>query len=199
MTVNPNDVLEVTTIGEFDGTEDVINVYQFRMIGTSALSDEDAVSDLADIVRAVIDFLKGALSVLLIIRRFKLRNVTQNVLMGDVSFDEPLAGEMTGDPGPAGACLLMTMRTNISHVVLRKYFGVFTEAAYNSIGQFVSGVINAGVDVGNYLLDDIVGTFGGTWQYGTMSEKTGTWKVPGSLAVYSEPAYQRRRRRGAGS
>lgn len=197
-TINQNDVLELTLMGEFDGTEDVVNVFQFQKTSAGADDFSDVLDDFIGLVNSILNIIKALSSALLVWRRFKLRNITQGVLYGDIAISPEVSGTEGGSALPNGVAFLVTFRTDVSHVVMRKYFGGLTETDTIQPGVFTSTVIGAGADIISLLFNPITSA-GRTYQYGTLSSKTGTFKVPQSATAYGEPAYQRRRRRGVGS
>ena len=198
MTVAPNEIIEVTIEGDVSGVSDVVNVYQFQHTSASSISDADFLTDLAALLRALYDALKGLQSAVLTWRRIRARSITNpGTLIGELEFGTPVVGTSSSSMTPTNAALV-SFPTNISRVVPRKYIPLASEW-FDADGDLLAGAISALTTFKGTLLDTLTGTSGHTYVMGYKSAKTGTWILPISGAVTPTVVTQRRRRKGVGS
>lgn len=198
MPSNLNDVLRVDVIGDFDGTDELINVYQVRQTNVAALSDAEVLEDLKDFFEALYTIFQAVFTILTVYRRVKVFNVTTNTLIGELAFDTVVQGTQTGDPGAPGICVVANFNTQVPRVILRKFIGPVAEANLDGNGRLSPTATNAVFNGGLTLLSDIIGTFG-SYRYGYLSSKTLAFEQPTIVSVENIPGYQRRRKQGRGS
>lgn len=198
MPVTNGQVVRVDLVGDFDAVSDIVNVFQYKLIAGDNVADEDVLGDMLVIMSALLVIIKNLATILTVWRRIRVTNLSTGVLLGEASFSSPVEGTSTGDSGAAGVAALISLKTNIPRVVLRKYFGPLAEGVLGTNGRLSSGALDILTDVGEYLLADQTVT-PNTWQYGILSPKTNNWEVPSAAAFDNVPAYQRRRRPGSGS
>ena len=183
---------------EFDATEDVVNVYQFRLASGGPMSDEEAVDDILEILEVIYTIIRAGLSILQLFEDVRIFNVTQSVLLGVHEWPTLTAGTAAGDPTPPGVAAVLNFSTIIPKVSLRKYFGVFTEGAVGTTGLWLAPDVANVADIGTELLAPLVAT-NGTWSYGYISPKILGWVSPNGATNNNIPGYQRRRKQGRGS
>lgn len=198
MAVNTNDILEIAARAEFEGVEDVLNVYQYQYTGAPTILDSDAVDDLSNEVDDLYGFIVGNQSADYIYRDITIRNITQLAVLGVIPWPVKVAGTAPVDNLPPGVAGLINMATGIARVVLRKYFGGFVVSTLDTDGRFVSGVVAQFILFGLRLISP-VDVLGRTYQYGHFSPKTLQFEVPTSVTATDIPGYQRRRKQGRGS
>ena len=192
------DVIEVAVIAELDGSEDLVNVFQFKVSNTNWLDDADYFADLQQLVAALVVWLKASASLLATWKRFRARNLTNPGATVIAEMTTPVSGASSTDLLPLGVSGLLVFRTPEAGVVLRKFLGGQHELSVGSSGQWVSSTITSfGATVTGLLAPMLMSL--SDWQYGHISKATGVWLEPTSGYVSAEPAYQRRRRRGVGS
>lgn len=190
--------MEVAARMEFGGSEDVINVYQFRVIDIGDSDDLAIIDDLIDIMEVIYDNLDSTQTVELTYEDLSFRNITQDTTFGAFGWDSLTAGIASSDATAPGVCALINFATFLGKVILKKYFGVFTEGVTDADGTWSSVLVALLVTIGQYLLGDIVGT-AATYQYGYLSPKAGGFVLPVAATISDIPAYQRRRKQGRGS
>ena len=147
--VNANDLVEVKVNGTFQGSDDVLNIFQAKMtdpVGGTAAETLVWASEwiLALYVALISEFVDtyGFSSV-------DVQNLTQDQFLGN-----PVTlflGANVSDPLPPQSCALIMARTAVDEIDGRKYFGVFGEDTQ------AGGLLAAGV------LTDLA-TFGGNWR-----------------------------------
>jgi len=193
-----DDVVEVVARMEFDGVEDVVNVYQFRLDSVSSVDEADVVDDMLDIMEALYTILKAMLPVIQVFRDIRVRNVTQGLLYGVHAWPTLTVGTGTGGPLPPGVGGLVSFPTNVSRVTMRKYWGGTTQDYLDGSGLLIA----AGVTILTNAAAELIALHveaNGDWVYGYTSPKTLSFKEPVGALVTDIIAYQRRRKQGRGS
>lgn len=192
------DVVRVDLVAEAHGSEDVVNVFQFQKQDVGEITDADVLEDFLAIMRVIAEFVDALIKTTVIWQRIRVRNVTTNLLIGDGSFSPEIPGVNTTDANAMGVAAVIRFPTNVSRVVMSKFFGPIAEGVLGSTGLIASnpGTVQL-VTTAEYLIDDIVET-NGTWRYGYLSPKTGVFQIPLAAIINTEPGYQRRRKRGVG-
>lgn len=198
MTIAPNDIMEASARLEFDGVEDVVGVFQFRHDGVAPISDTLGVDDILEFLEVVYGLLNSAITAITLYRDVRIRNVTQDTVLGTFSWPTLVAGGTATDATPPGVAALLSFSTQIPRVAPRKYFGVLSEGGVGNDGRWTAGVTALLAAAGIALLFQFTAT-NSDWQYGYLSPKTAAFEVPTGVVVTDIPAYQRRRRQGRGS
>jgi len=197
--VDPGDIVELTTIAEYNGSEDIMNVYAFERTSGFSVDDESFIEDMKELAEAIILIAKGLVTVAVVFNRIRIRNLTQDVSLGEVSLAAPIDGTATGSSLPSGVAGLLVFSTTKPKCIGKKYFGPPSEDQLSAPGLFTTGFTDGLVDLGDLLLDPIVVTNGG-YQYVVVSTTTPFLaQLPTSARVTNVPAYQRRRKIGRGS
>lgn len=199
MTVpNINDVIEITMEGEFDSTEDVQNVFQMICGSTTIATQAEWQTDLNTIVNALLNIMKGYASIITWWRSYRVRNLTQGTPTEQYYLSPAVQGILTGDSLASGVCALWVFRTNIPGVTLRKFLGPPTENVNDAGGKWSSSFLATGAaDLATMMAGFTAAK--SQWWYGHYHVPTASPAFPTSAFMPSEPAYQRRRRRGRGS
>lgn len=198
MSVNQNDVMEVSARSEWNGVEDTVSVYQLRKTDSGPTDDADVVDDLVTIMELIYNIFLAAQTALLIYRDIRIKNVTQDVLMGVHPWPTITAGVATGGAMPPGNAALVSFDTGKPRVVLRKFLGGLVSTDLDADGTLDTAVVAALLVFGATLVAPLVQT-NGTYEYGYLSPKTLQWETPISVVVTDITAYQRRRKQGRGS
>lgn len=198
MAVHNGDIVRVDLLGKFNTVNDVINTFQFRVNSSGDVDEADVLLDLAALLAAVATVVANIANVLMVWHGIRAQNITQDTLLGEASFTEPIAGTGTSGPQAAGVAALMNFKTNKPKVILKKYFGVLDEAVVDAQGLLTSSAQVTLAQVADILADPDNGTFA-SYTYGVLSTKTSAFEVPSPGVVSPIPAYQRRRRQGRGS
>lgn len=193
-----DDVLEIAIVGEFDGTEEVVNVMQFQVEQTSVTTEANLVISLLELVEALLDVWEEMATAVQIWKRFRWRNLTTSGPSQTVELAADHPGVIAGDSEPPGVAGLLGFYTSESGVVLRKFLGPSAQSLMTSDGEFSGSAIGYGAAILALMVDPIV-VYQSTYRYGHTSGITLAWLTPTSGYMSTEPAYQRRRRRGKGS
>lgn len=192
------DIIRVAATLIYDSTEELVNVYHIRM-------NDGAQGDFAFMAAALQDYMDGImatldteLSTLIAAGLLSIANVTQNTVFGAIAWGDFAAGGAAGEPTAAGVTAFAFARTRVPRVQIRKYYGVFPQAAMVD-GVWDAGVTDACGDALDYHIaeQNVVGTL--DLQGVAYNRELLTWNYGVTVRVNSEPSYQRRRRRGVGS
>ena len=197
MAVNPQDILEITCRGEFNGVEDVVNVYQYRYTGASVAADADVISDFETEMESLYTPFVPDQMPTYEYRDITIRNLTQSVIMSVGAWPTLTDGTSAGKANPPGIAGLINMATTIVKVVLRKYLGGFAQSIVDDDGTFTTAFTAKLLVFGLQLILGFSVTVRG-YDYGHLSPKTTNFEVPTSASVTDIPAYQRRRKQGRG-
>jgi hypothetical protein len=198
MVVSQDNVLELSARMEFNGTEDVVNVFQFIKTDAGSITDSEAVDDVLDVLEGLYTFIIALYSVLLVFRDVRVFNRTTQELLGVHLWPTLVAGLQAQNATAPGVCAVVNFSTIVPKVSLRKYFGVLTEASVGPAGAFGVGTTSAVALMGAFLLEEHIEA-AANWQYGYFSPKTLSFVVPNGSSNDSIPGYQRRRKHGRGS
>lgn len=198
MPVAVGNVLRVDVIGDFDGTEDLVNAYQFRVESVTDPSDAAVLNDFAVFMRAQYALMAGLWAPSVVWRRVRVANISTDTLIGEQTFSTPLPGTAGGDQGAIQASALVSWKSNIPRVVMRKYFPI-SEPNVGSTSRLVASAVTALQNFGTTLLSVVTGFSNNTYRFGYLSPKTTSFVVPSSRVVSDIVATQRRRRPGVGS
>jgi len=198
MAVNSGDIIEVSARGEFDGTEDVVNVYQFKLTSAGPITDTEAVSDLLDLLDDLYVLWVPKQTTNYIYRDVRFANQTQSTLMGTFPWGAVTAGTNVGESLPPGNAAVLNLGTAIPRVILRKFIGGITKALIDADGTWDASIVTAMLNMAAILLAQWTGSYG-TWEYGFFSPKTLQWETPVAATATDIVGYQRRRKQGRGS
>lgn len=183
---------------DFDGINEINNVYQFRLESAVPITDEEAVDDILEIIDDVIQFLTTFLSVLVVARDIVVRRLSPATVFGAFPWPTFTAGVATADATPPGVAGQVYFSTAIPRVILRKYYGVFNETQISTAGDLRNTVRDAMALIGAKLLLSITAT-NGVWRYGYFSPKVAGFVEPTVATIPTPFSYQRRRKPGVGS
>lgn len=197
-TLEAGDVIEVSVQGDFDGTEDVFNVFQYKCTTGYTTDENGFAEDMKELVEAVIAIIKASVGVLTIYRRFRAQIITQVDAGRLIELDAAVPGTVVGASSPSGVCALWVFRIDKPRSSLRKYIGTISEEDVGTNGGFVSGALTRGATAIGSLMTQIVTTLD-VYKYGHYDPVLEVFHKPTGGYMNGEPAYQRRRRRGAGS
>lgn len=191
------EVFRTDVIGDFDGTELLVNSYQFLKVDVGTITDAELLDDLETITIALYTILKALSTVLTIWRRIHVHDVTNDLIIGDRVWASAQSGTMTGEPGITQGSAVVNFPTNVPRVTMRKYFGPIGELGIDSTGQMSSAVITPVAAAVALLIADFVET-NGTYHYGYESPKALTFKYAFAGNLSSIPGTLRSRKQGVG-
>lgn len=198
MAVNPGDVIRVDAVGLYDGTEDIINTFQYQLGALFAQTEADVLTDVRDIVAAFYGIVNALLVARTIFDRIRAYNLTQDVLLGELAFTTPIVGTGGSNSDAPGIAGLLSLKTIYSRVVLRKYLGPLAKGLIDDDGNITTAGVAVLTNGAAYLLAQQAKPTG-DYRYGYLSPVVGGFVTPNTASVTNNPAYQRRRRRGTGS
>lgn len=198
MTVNVNDVLRVDVEGDFDGSELIMNSYQFRHEGASAISDQDAKDDMRQLLEGLCNAIDFLYDVLVVFRRIRVQNLTTGLAMGEEPFATPVTGTGLGGATPPGIAALVEFGLENSNGKARKFYGPVAQNALSSQGNLLSTWVTPLVAAVESFFSPIL-VVNSVWEFGHLGGTPATWSQWTTIEGSTNPAYQRRRRRGRGA
>ena len=198
MAVNPQDVLEVVARTEFNGVDDIINVYQYQFDNVVAIDENLVITDILTIIEGLYIAWNAFQSILVLYRDIRIRNVTQNVTYGLFSWPTLIAGAAAAGALPPGNAGVINLDTGVPRVILRKFFGGLTFGSMDADSTLEIATVNALINISLQLITDSVG-LSGTYKYGYLSPKVAGFVRPQGAVVSDITGYQRRRKQGRGA
>lgn len=192
------DVLRVDVVGDFDTTEDLVNTYQFRCETVVDGSDNTLLEDFRVFFRAQYDLMDALWSANILWRRVRCANITTSTLVGERDFTTPVTGTATGEQGAIQSAILLSLKTNVPRVVMRKYFPI-AESSIDGTSRATTAAQTLTNNFGTLLLTVINAASGNAYRFGYLSPKVAGFVIPQSRQTSPIIATQRRRRPGVGS
>lgn len=196
--IDNGDILRIGATMDYGPGTEVTNVYHCLVTQGGGKAFSEIIADVQEYMDMLVEehdvFLMQAQAADYI----SVANATQSLVFGSIEWGAFTAGGQSGDPTPSGACVLVYGRTFAPRVQLRKYFGVCGEL--NCTGGVWTSVLKDAfaLDMADHVTEQVLTD--GLGLLGVAYNRTlGTHQLVQSLVVAAEPAYQRRRRRGAGS
>lgn len=198
MSTNQWDVVTLAVRAEYQGIEDIVNVYDLQKTDATPADDASVLSDLEDWINLVYNLVAVFQTVRTLYREFKAYNKTQGTVIGTASITSPAAGTSGGQDQPGGVAALISFPTAYGRITGRKYIGGLVDTILTTEGTILSGSVAGLVSIGNTIRAPYSGTTS-QWQYGIVRSIDNTFHVPTGTLVTNVCAYQRRRKRGRGS
>ena len=196
--VENGDVLRIGGTWEYDGTEEVTNVFHVLVKGGGEKTLAQVTDDIEEYMDLMFDNLDTFLSDKMLVDRLSLANVTQHLVFGALNWGTMAQGGAASEETASGVSLLCYGRTYLPRVQIRKYYGVFTEPAMVD-GQWSTTLRAAATTDFNSHINDQVMTDGLELTGVAWNRLLETYTEAVSSVTVAEPCYQRRRRRGRGS
>lgn len=197
MPVLPGDITRVDVIGDMGGTNLIVNTYQFRYESGTVATDSEFVTDMLELLRALYDAAKSLWTAVVVFRRIRAYNLTAGTLLGEADFSTPVTGTAGGEQGAFQSAGLISFKTTLSRVVMRKYLPI-AEASIGTSSNLIPASVTLLQAFGSALLPPMVATSGRTYRFGYLSGKAGGFIAPTSRTVSGTVVTQRRRRPGVG-
>lgn len=202
MSIDTGTVLRIVAIMAFTDGEIAMNVFNAVIAGGGGPWDE---ADVVTEAKAWLNTMYGNLTASIADTLDGSELKVYEFDPGDVDWDEIGSDSWTwdpsstGDPYARGVSHLINVRTTNPDVNGKKYIPGLQEGAITD-GTFLPGVLGFLADFADDMTAPFTGgTTGATWTPGVWSQKGGTfYACNGNYTVPTEPAYQRRRRRGVG-
>lgn len=198
MSVANNHVLEVAVVGDINGVDDIVNVFQFVTGFVGARDDTDVLDDLAVLIRALYDAIKAMSTAFVVWRRIRVKDLTSGLLVGEQDFATPVTGTSTGNQGSYVVAGLVSLKTNVPRVVMRKYLPI-SSSNQTTDSKPSSAMVTLMNAFGTALLTPLVNLSGYSYTFGYLSPKTASFVIPSGRTVSATLVTQRRRRPGVGS
>lgn len=192
------DIIRVGASMLLELVDDVVNVYHLRLNTGGPMDWADMLEDIQDFMDGVMTTLDTELTVNLTANVLSVANITQNMVFGSIAWGTFAAGGAAGSVAPSGCACLVFARTRTPRVQMRKYYGPFPNGALSS-GSWDAGVTGACGDSMDYLIAEHTMTNGAQLQGVAYNRTLDTYAYGITVTTRSEPAYQRRRKRGVGS
>lgn len=192
------DIIEVAVEGDFDGTEDVINIYQMEATNVTATTITEVLDDIESWVAGLMTVLRPLCNAYVMWRRFRARNLTTATSAITVELDPALAGTATGATMPPGNALLLGFRPGLKRILCKKYVGPPSHTNLDADGTWDATQLILMAALGAFLMP-VKGYVKMDVQYGYLRPVYLTFHPFKSYYVSAEGAYQRRRRRGTGT
>lgn len=196
--IENDDIIRLGCVLKLDAIYDVVNTYHIQVDAGGPATFAAASLAFQDYVDDIYNYLTAQMANNVTDGYITVANVTQATVFGSIAFGTWTGGSNGAEHVAPGVAVLAYARTVKPRVQFRKYFGIFTEA------DMLDGAWTATVRTPceNALAYHIAQqtprtgyTFTGVvWNYATQTLTKGI-----SATTSSEPAYQRRRKRGRGS
>jgi len=197
LTVNEGDVIRVTAVMNHDLEGTVQNVWWIKQL-TSTCPDSTFMATMQARLTQSYGYIDEYMPDTLSFDEVRGFNVTQDVPLATVSWSGLTTGGVdVASPLPSVLSCLAFGRTGQNRVILKKYFGPFTEDNQTDCewtSAILTGVANL---MGSMLADWLSGPVG-TATAGVYSKGQLTWFDIAETVVRSVIAYQRRRKKGRG-
>jgi hypothetical protein len=198
MALTDGQIVRADYIGDFNASDMLAQVYQFKLLSGGPLDEADMLDDLEEIFDTIWDIIKGLHSVLVAFRKVRSQLVPTGTLLGDLTFASPYLGTSADDVSAVTQTMPVSFKTVVPRVILRKSWGPPAENQINQTGGLTAAAVTALGTAAAALLANLVMT-NGTWEYGYYSPKTTSWETPVTAVTTSRPGTMARRRVGRGS
>lgn len=197
-TLNDGGIVQVYFRGEFNGAEDITNVFQMRLNSGGPATPTTVSNSLKEWGTALANLLKLMCNVLTVYDSISWEHLNGNCASGEIPFTAPIAGTLTGDALPPQIAALSKFPTGIKRVQLRKYWGGMDSTMNSATGGSTAAFRLLQEDVNDYLFfpqtHDTL-----EWQYGYFSPKVGEFVEPIASSFSLNFHTQRRRSKNVGS
>lgn len=197
-TVNNGDVIRCDVIGDFNGSDMLAQVYQFKLVSGGPLDGADVLDDLAEIFSDIWDIIKTLHHAYVVFRKVRGQLMPDGDILGERAYGTPKAGTSADQTASTTVTAPLSFLTTTPRVVLRKSIGPIAENQVGINGLLAGGCTTLLASLGAFLLTGIVAT-NGVYEYGYLSPKVMGWIAPNSAVVATAPGTMARRRIGRGA
>jgi len=198
MGVAVDDIIRITAVMQFDGLDDMVNVFHFKLTSVSTSNDDEFMADMASVMDDLYTEVVLAFSELVVFIDVQGQNVTQNELLPSKPWPVLVNGGSMSTPLPSQVAACVYHGTLRPKTRASKFLPVFTEGQNDGngkIGDATQVLIQA---FGDFLVGAIVGS-AFTALYGAYNKGFDRFTVAGNAIVPTRWRTQRRRRLGVGS
>lgn len=196
MAFNTGDIARVTTklLGVSDEASQ--NVwYLEKLAGPGDVAS--AITGISEWADDAYDFIDTLLSEEVTFDAINILLIDSDEALGDQPWPTMTTGAATGAQQAAGVALLASMKSGISRRVGRKYFGPFSISSFLD-DDWPGATVTACLDLLDFADTSFVASNGLTLVARVYDRVAGVARAITGIQAVSNPAYQRRRRRGVG-
>lgn len=198
MPVQPGDIVRVIARMEKDGTEDNLNVYHLKHMGSTNITNAGFMTDVALRLDTAYGQFAHEVTTDLEFIDIEFYNVTQDVWMGTEGWPVRTFGTNVAEELPAQVAALVTFRTATTQHPGKKFLGGYTEDVNAGDGVIsAGGVTSLLAYIVQMMLTLVIESNAVYW--GNYNYTIPRWAVWVAGAVDTVWATQRRRKPGIGS
>jgi len=172
------------------------NVYHLRNFGAT-VTDEEALSDVIEILEALALLIVGVINVLQVVDGVRVVNVTAGEDVGFGTFTDDTPYTAAGLVLPTQVAAGLNLTTERLGVVGRKFFGVGSVSLINAGGIIQNDRLTELALAGEYLISLQVATET-DWRFGVVASLDGEFLPFAGYSIPTMAIIQRRRRLGVG-
>lgn len=197
MSVAVGDVVRITAKMRWFDTDDVQNVYQYKVDLNATLDDDEFMSVVADVLDSAYNNIVADLSTSFTFESIDGINITQDVLLPEVSWPVLVAGTSGLTIVPQQLAICAFWPTTTPKVRTSTFFGGFVTPAISPVGGIIlantARVLLAAIELSTFDTVELDMTKGSLNPLTSVFTPAGTPQVPARWRT------QRRRRIGVGS
>lgn len=197
MSVAVGDIVRITAKMRWFGTDDVQNVFTYKVLLNATLDDDEFMSVVADVLDSAYNNLLGGQSTQFTYESIDGINLTQDVLLPEVAWPVLTAGASATTIVPQQLAICAFWPTTTPKVRTSTFFGGFVIAAIAALGDItaanVTQVLAAANELSNFDTVEL------DMEKGSLNPITSVFTPSGTPQVPTRWRTQRRRRVGVGS
>lgn len=197
MSVVVGDIVRITAKMRWFGTDDVQNVYTYRVDLNATLDDDEFMSVVADVLDSAYNNLITQQSTSFTYESITGQNLTQDLLLPEVAWPVLTAGTSSTNIIPQQLAICAFWPTTTPKVRTSSFFSGFVLASIASLGEIAASNIVQALLAANELSD--FDTVELDMTKGSLNPITSVFTPAGTPQVPSRFRTQRRRRIGVGS
>jgi len=141
MPIAVGDILRITAVMQFDGLDDIVNVYHVKVDTNATANDDQFMDEMADAMNDLYTTINIALSELVTYIEVQGQNITQNELLPSKPWPTLVAGLSTSTPLPSQVSACVFHRTLRPKTRASKFLPVMTEGQNDGNGKIGAGTI----------------------------------------------------------
>lgn len=197
MAVAVGDIVKITAKMKWFGTDDVQNVFQYKVDLNTSVDDDEFMSIVADVLDSAYNNAIGQMSTQFTFESIDGINITQDVLLPEVNWPVLTAGLSGTAIVPQQLAICAFWPTTTPKVRTSTFFGGFVTFTIDLLGQITAVatgfVLAAALELSNFDTVKVDMTKGSLNPLTSVFTPSGVPQVPGRWRT------QRRRRIGVGS
>lgn len=195
-----SDIIRVAAIMKYNGVDDIVNVFHFRIIATpTPNTNVNLLSDVGEHFGAAYAQIEALMPDEVAASAIHVYNITQDAPVGLGSWGTDFTGGTgTGEPMPTHDACMVLWGTDVKRRVGRTYLGPFTEG--NHSGSFWSGAAVSAVGLwAAEMRQESAWGMGSELRLGVYARSSGAHSLITSVRIQPLVSTQTRRRIGRGS